>query len=255
MKLTKLIIFAVIALTMSITPALAAKHSVGLGVGAAPDYEGSEDYEAVPMVMLSGRYDSGRSFTLLGTRLFIDVLATKDYFFGPVLNYRMGRDDVDNQFVDAMSDIDDAFEAGLYAGFNINNFIVAIEALADVSDTHEGTIAKIAADYKWEVSDSLNMTPGIFATYASDDYMDTYFGVNAANVGTSGFPNYKAEAGIKDAGVNLIVNYSTWANWGVMGIASYKSLLNDAEDSPVVKIGDDGQAFIGLMAIYKWGNN
>lgn len=34
--------------------------SVGVGIGMAPDYEGSEDYTAVPLLMLRAKYESGR---------------------------------------------------------------------------------------------------------------------------------------------------------------------------------------------------
>lgn len=254
MKISRIVVFVLLALAMSITPALAAKHTVGLGAGFAPEYEGSDDYEGVPMLMLTGRYDSGRSFSLMGTRLQVDLIGGEEFFFGPVLNYRMGRDDVDNSYVDGMRDIDDAFEVGAYGGFDINNFIVALSVLTDVSDTHEGTLANLAVDYRLKLSDELTVTPGLFATYADDDYMDTYFGVNAGNVGSSSLPGYKAESGVKDTGANIIVRYSLRNNWGIMGIASYKTLLGDAEDSPIVEVGDDGQAFFGLMGTYSWGS-
>jgi outer membrane scaffolding protein for murein synthesis (MipA/OmpV family) len=241
-------------LCISIGPVLAAQHTVGFGAGFAPEYEGSDDYEGVPMLMLTGKYDSGRSFSLLGTNLRINVLANNKFQMGPILNYRMGRDDVDNKVVDRMEDIDDAMEAGVYVLANFDNVLLGVDFLMDISDEHEGMLLQGNVGYRWKASDALVVTPNVFLTYADDDYMDTYFGVNAKNVGTSGLPAYEAESGLKDVGARIVAHYTPWEQWGVMGIFSYSALLDDAEDSPIVDEGDDSQTFFGLMATYRWGN-
>ena len=255
MKLTKIYCCLVLMLFFAVGPALAGKHTAGLGAGFAPDYEGSDEYQGVPMLMLKGNYDSGRSFALVGTNLKVNLLASKSFSLGPVLNYRMGRDDVENNRVDKMKDIDDAVEAGLFAAYKVNNWAFGLEWLVDVSDEHDGTIVQATIGYNWKVSDQLTVAPGIFTTYASDNYMNTFFSVTNNNKGTSGLPNYKAEEGMKDFGASVFVHYTPWEKWGIAGIMSYKSLLNDAEDSPVVDDeGDKGQAFLGLMATYRWGS-
>ena len=241
-----------LALLVTVSPALAAQHTFGLGAGFAPDYEGSDDYQGVPMFMLSGKYDSGRSFALMGTNLRVNLLASDTFQLGPILNYRMGRDDVDNKAVDRMRDIDDAVEAGIYALATIDSWLFGVDFLADVSDEHDGMLLQGNVGYKWKLSDALVVTPNLFLTYADDDYTDTYFGVNDGNVGTSGLPYYEADGGLKDFGARVVANYTPWERWGIMGIVSYSSLLNDAEDSPVVDQGDDAQMFFGLMGTYRW---
>jgi len=84
--------------------------------------------------------------------------------------------------------------------------------------------------------------------------MDTYFGVNSGNRGSSTLPFYEAEGGFKDVGFNLVVDYTPWEHWGIMGLLSYSALLNDAKDSPLVDdVGDDKQMMFGLMGTYRWG--
>ena len=255
MKTSRLLCVALLAFSLFAAPAWAMEHTIGLGAGFAPDYEGSEDYQGVPMLLLKGSYDSGRSFNLTGTNLRVNVVPSKVYSFGPVLNYRMKRDDVDNSRVDAMKDVDAAFEAGVYAGVDINSWLLGAEFLTDVSDEHDGTLAQFSAGYRWKATADLTITPKAFATYADENYMDTYFGVNADNRGSSGLPDFEADSGFKDAGVNLVVNYTPWRQWGIMGVLSYSALLNDAKDSPLVDDeGDDKQMYFGLMGTYRWGN-
>jgi len=255
MKLTKLFFCLAFVLCISAGSALAAKHTVGLGAGFAPDYEGSDDYTGVPMLMLTGKYDSGRSYSLLGTNLRVNILANNKFQFGPILNYRLGRDDVDNNAVDRMKDIDAALEAGAYVLADLDNVLLGVDFLMDVSGEHDGMLVQGNVGYKWKASDALVVTPNVFLTYADDDYMDTYFGVNSGNVGNSGLPSYQADSGLKDFGTRIVANYTPWQQWGVMGILSYSALLNDAIDSPIVDDeGNDKQMFFGLMATYRFGH-
>jgi len=136
---------AVLLCLLFAAPVLATEHTIGLGVGSAPDYEGSEDNQAIPLLMLKGKYDSGRSFSLQGTNLKINAVPSKTYNFGPVLNYRMKRDDVDNDQVDAMKDVDAATELGLYGSVDINSWILGFEFLGDVSGEHEGLLTQVSA--------------------------------------------------------------------------------------------------------------
>jgi outer membrane scaffolding protein for murein synthesis (MipA/OmpV family) len=253
MKLTKIYCCLVLMLFFAVGPALAGKYTAGLGAGFAPDYEGSDEYEGVPALMLKGNYDSGRSFALVGTNLKVNLLTSKSFSLGPVLNYRMGRDDVENNRVDDMKDIDDAVEAGIFAAYEFDKWAFGLEWLTDISDEHDGSIVKATIGYNWKVSDQWTVAPGVFATYATDNYMDTYFSVDTADSIRSGLDRYKAEADMKDVGATVFVHYTPWEKWGIAGIMSYKSLLNDAKDSPVVDDeGDKGQAFFGLMATYRW---
>ena len=251
----KLILMALILSALLMTgTAWATKGTVGLGVGMAPDYEGSDDTTGVPMFMFSHRYDSGRFVSLMGPNMKVNLLANKQYSLGPVLNYRMGRDDVDNDTVDAMKDIDDAFEAGIFGGIDVNNWLLGLELLADVSDEHDGFVAQATAGYRWKAMPELVIIPGAFVTYADSDYMDTYFSVDDKNRGNSGLPDFSADSGLKDVGIKVSAHYTPWEKWGIMGILSYKALLNDAKDSPVVDDeGDDSQLTIGVMATYRWG--
>jgi outer membrane scaffolding protein for murein synthesis (MipA/OmpV family) len=141
---------------------------VGLGVGVAPDYEGSEDTESVPIWLLKGKYDSGRFFSLTGTNLKVNLVPRRDISFGPVFNYRPGRDDVDNQSVDAMQDIDDAFEVGGFADFYVGNWFIGTETLVDISDAHAGMVGKVSTGYRWQAMADLNIIPSLTISYADD---------------------------------------------------------------------------------------
>jgi len=107
--------------------------------------------------------------------------------------------------------------------------------------------------YNWVINKSWALSIGASATYADDDYMQTYFGVNTKDSRRSGLDRYKAEAGVKDVGVNLGLNWVITQNWSTRGVVSYTQLLDDAsDDSPVVDEGDEGQLLTAAMVVYSF---
>lgn len=229
------------------------KYRLGVGAAMVPDYEGSEDTTVVPGILFSAVWDEGYFIKTAGTALRANVLADKMWSVGPALQYRMTRDDdVDNTAVSRMQKIDSTVEGGIFAGFNNAGKDASIQWVTDLSDEHDGSLITLAAGYRIKKGD-YKIRGGVSTTYADDDYMDTYFSVNAANVGTSGLPFYKAEAGVKDIGVDLTVSSGISDNWDLSGTLGVKSLLGDAKDSPVVdQEGDSTQLSLAIMAIYNF---
>ena len=236
---------------------------IGLGVGFGPDYEGSDDSEASPA--LFGRYNwaSGRYVALTGSheagrvgRLKADLISDdmSDFWeLGPVLQYRLERDDVDNRRVDDMEDVDAATELGVFVGLKTGPWAASLTYAMDVSDEHDGSVTELEGSYRMSVNDQLSLKFGVSVSAGDSDYMDTYFGVNAKNVGTSGLPFFEADSDLKDVGFSLTANYDLKNNWGVMGNIGYYSMLNDAEDSPLVDDeGDDSQLHALLAVTYSF---
>ena len=96
--------------------------ALGLGVGAAPDYEGSEDYEAVPIPYVNVRWSNHMSINWLGNKAKVNLIPSPIWKAGVVGEYIPERDDVDNNRVDRLEDVDTSlmfggfFTARIYAG-------------------------------------------------------------------------------------------------------------------------------------------
>ena len=242
---------ALLTLLLVIPGAQAADVSIGGGIGIAPDYEGSEDYEAVPVPFANVTWSNGMFFNLLGLKAKANLIPSNFWRLGPIYNYRSKRSDVDNNAVDAMNSVSDANELGLFAGFDYQNWFVSLEFLADVGNAHEGWYSTLKGGYKWPISSSWSLSIGAHTTYADEDYMETYFGVDANNVGASGLSFYDPDGGFKDVGLDLGANYIITNTWSARALGSYSLLVGDADDdSPVVNEGDEGQFFGALMVVY-----
>ena len=256
----KLIVFAFVAacfvfvgVPASSTAAGDVKYSIGAGVGFVPDYEGSEDYKFAPLPYFSAQWNNGRYVRLDGNALKVNLLANDTWSLGPVLQYRGERDDdVDNNRVSKMDKIDTAVEAGAFMGYNYDSWDISFQLATDVSGEHDGMLATARTGYTFN-NDKMSTRVGASVTYADDDYMDTYFSVDAKDAIRSGLKKYKAESGVKDVGVDLTLFYTMNENWAVRGTAAYIALLEDAKDSPIVDDeGESGQFMAMLVAIYNF---
>ncbi len=234
------------------------RYTLGLGAVAVPDYEGSDDYE--PRPLLIARAQKGPQYgQLFGTKITSNLIPHPNFRLGPVINYRGERDDVDSGAVDAMSDVDAALELGAQVGYDhmLDGGVIGaeVEWVHDVADGHDGWLLTPEIHYRRPLGDNWRFNIAVSTTYASDDYMETYFSVTPGDAAKSGLPVFGASDGFKDVSVNLALAYSFNDHWGAGALGSWKRLLNDAGDSPVTKVGDENQFIAGLFVTYAWMGN
>jgi outer membrane scaffolding protein for murein synthesis (MipA/OmpV family) len=248
-------------------PAQAQGPRIVLGglVGFAPDYEGSNNYEFAAAPLASIRWAQGYGVslgpsTMRSYQLRADLLPSRNWSFGPLLQARPGRDGVDDPRVDNLSDIDRAWEAGAHFGYRLgidpNNpattLGINIQAAADISDESNGWLMQPGLDYITRFSPQWLFNARLFSTYADQNYMQEYFGIGASNVRDSGLSFYNADAGFKDVGLRVAADYLFSERWSVGGGVQYIRLIGDAEDSPVTKRGSEDQFFGGVSLSYRF---
>lgn len=232
---------------------------IRLGAGALfqPDYEGSDDYEISPMpflmvnyrdlVFLRGPMLGANAFTLQGPRDG-DKLQ-----IGPLLRYQTGRDQDDNDALRGLGDIDAGAELGAFITYRVGAWSTGLTVFRDISDAHDGLTAKVSGGYMHTFTPKLRLRSELSATWADDNYTQTFFGITAAQAQRSGLRQYTAESGVKDVGLSLDLDYSLTEHWGITGRLGYKRLLGDAADSPLVEDkGSADQFSTGLILSYRF---
>jgi outer membrane protein len=227
--------------------------AIGLGPGIAPEYEGSSDYHAVPIPFVSVRFSNDMSIQWIANQARANLIPNRTWMAGPMLQYIPKRDNVDNNKVDKLDSVDAALMAGLFGGFRIDRFSFSLEAMQDIASGNDGAIVRFRGGYHIPISEVWNASLNAFTTWADDDYMDAYFGINRHNANKSGLKKFSANSGFKDVGVALPVTYSPWEHWSLMGAVAYKRLLGDAADSPVVDDEGNANQFVGgMLVIYRF---
>jgi outer membrane protein len=227
--------------------------SAGLGFGITPDYEGSSDYTAVPLPYFSMRFANNMSVLWVANKASANLIPNRNWMAGPIVEYIRSRADVDNNRVDRMKNVDAALMMGGFVGYRIDRFTFSLEVMQDVANANDGAIVRLKGLYHMPINEEWSALFIAYTTWASDDYMDAYFGVDGADSSRSGLKTYDADAGFKDVGFVVPVTYSPYEHWSFMGAVGYKRLVGDAEDSPVVDDAGEANQFVaGAFAIYKF---
>jgi len=232
-------------------------YSIGLGAAAVPDYEGSDDYRAAPLPIF--RAQKGTQYgALFGSRASSNLLPSDNWRLGPIAEFIPKRgNNVDDRKIDHMRTVDAALMAGLQAGYEYPFGASVLGANVgwthDVTGSNDGWLLRPGINYRRQLSDRWRLSFGTDMTYASDDYMETYFDVSQNESNRTGLKHYNADAGWKDVGANVTVSYNFNENWAMGGIAGYKRLLGDAADSPVTDDRGSANQFMGgLFFTYSW---
>jgi outer membrane protein len=236
---------------------------IGIAIGQAPDYFGSDDYDTVAAPM--GRYYfSGNQYVqVLGPQVTLNLLKGDRWQFGPELIYRFGRDnDVDDVVVKQMNIIDDTLMVGAFINYsildpqnNLKRWVFNADIVADTGSENSGVFGTAMVRYWFPAGPALmNISAGI--SFASDDYNDTYYGVSGSDVAlfpSLGGSRYQADGGINSARFVVGGVMPLSKKWSVVAGALYESLMGDAEDSPVVsERGDSDQWLYGIALGYTW---
>lgn len=234
---------------------------VALGVGATPDYLGSNDYQVVPFGFASYRVGDMR-YSWQGLSLkadFLELRSAGTWVGGISSAYVPGRHDVDNPAVDRLPDISGTVELGGFLGRRFHGLFngadamaVSLGAMADIGGVYSGYTLDLDLDYNTPLSPRVRALLNLGAVYASDGFVQTQFGVDAGGAAASGLPTFSADAGIHQVSASLGLNMQFNHRWGVFGQLAYSRLVGDARDSPVVRFGGDPDQWrLGLALSYR----
>ena len=240
-------------------PASAADFTVGIGIGVAPDYEGSDDYQLVPTWLISADdlYHPDTYVTLAGPVLRSNFIPHPHLRAGVSGAYIPERDDVEDDIVDQMDSVDASLMLGGIFGWDFlsspNSELAALIDLRYDVASDNGYLITPRLSYSNKVPNSRVTIGGeLFTNWASDDYMSEYFGVSAGDSAASGLDQFDTDAGFKDAGIAVNATYRFANKWSATALGGYTRLIGDASDSPVVDDrGDANQLFLGFTINYR----
>ena len=240
--------------------ATAWEYALSLGVGASPEYSGSKNYKVIPLGSFSLKHGDYR-IDLNGLNWTANIIPSKIINFGPSLKYSMGRDnDTGNQQVDKLSEVDKGLFGGFYLSYSFYKVAMPYDKLSlrtnvlkDINGNNQGYTVNFGVNYSTPLTKKVFIISGVSATYASSDYMQSFYGVSASNSINSGITQYGAQSGIKDVGVFLMTNYILNESWSTYILAKYTRLLGDAKDSSIVReTGTSNQWFGGIAFSYRF---
>jgi len=242
--------------------------TIGFAPVLSPAWQGSTDYalSIFPDIRLNYKDDL---FFSVPDGLGWNAVNRNGWKIGPLAKLRFGRNE-DNggspfliaggsDALQGMGDVDLALEFGGFVqkGF-VNNQLRARAEVRQGTGGHEGVVADTNLSWNGMKRDrSLLYSAGVRATWASSDYTNAYFGVNALQSAATGLAPFRTGSGLVSAGVNasLTKPLGRFGRDGAVTLfSSYDRLGDVVADSTLIRErGERNQFTLGLAYGYRFG--
>lgn len=229
--------------------------TIGIGVGAAPNFEGASTYHATALPYGNISYN-GRGFLgtegstppaaegvqigllggFLGPQGFgVNLIRVGAFRAGVLAGYAGGRQESDDAHLHGLGDISGAIQMGGYASYRWNAVEIRAQLRQAVTHSDNGLEASLGATYSFQPTDRIKMTVGPQLVFADGARMQTFFGVTPAQSQASGLRVFSAGGGINDVAFGVNGTYQLTPKWLVFGVAKISEIVGDAANSPIVQ--------------------
>ncbi|HAT7705040.1 MipA/OmpV family protein [Enterobacter sp. CFEC121] len=237
-----------VVLALLATPVLAEEQrqgnvlTLGGGVDVGPRYSGSDKIRVSAAQVVD--YSMANGFFIGTTRGigYGNNVGNLDY--SAALSYRTGRKDKDVSSDSISSGSDELRGMGEIKGsaivvpglgYKVTDWLnLQLQAEVPVSERENGEAVHFGLSSPLYTSPTNAVTLALTGSWGSDKYMQTYYGVSAAQSAASGFARHDAGAGIYAWSMNLDWTHKLTSRWSVLASAGVTQLTGDAGDSPIV---------------------
>lgn len=197
----------------------------------APEYEGSDEFTVHPIPYFS---ISWKDRVFLNLERGLGVYAYRDDRFrlGVSVGYAQGRDEDDSERLRGLGDIDAAVRGQLFARYSLGSVNLGLDFAQDFGGT-DGFQVRPGLGLNYALTRKVRLSPEVSATWASDDYMESYFGISPAQASRSGLQRFDAAAGFKRADFKVSATWDITDSWFTTANVGLGYLMGDAADSPI----------------------
>lgn len=232
-------------------PIATRQYVLDLGVGAIlkPRYPAGDSLLVYPFPIIA----VGR-FYIPGIGQFGDGNeVTRGFYFFPSFDFIGERKASDSPDLTGTNTIDWALELGAGVGYRYDWLRGFVELRQGING-NTGQVADFGIDFIFNPTARWEVFFGPRASWASDEYMNTYFGVTAAEASAPGsvLSTYNAGAGFKTVGLEARASYAWTEDITLHLQAGWNRFVGDAAGSPIVKTGSENQYSIGAGVSYRF---
>jgi outer membrane protein len=219
---------------------------VSLTVSSKADHSGSDAPGVGVMPSLEYQWANG---WYAGTNRGVGYNFSRDpaLQYGLGLGLDLGRKESGAGALAGMGSLDPKVEYGAFLRYAPDrNWRLSSVLRYGSGDTGQGATANFGATYGLNIAHQWRLDWGVATTWANAQYMQSYFGVNAAQSQPSGHPVFSPTSGLRDVSSSLNLSYKVAPKITVSGGLKASSLVGDARNSPVVT---DPQSVSGGLSI------
>lgn len=228
--------------------------TVGASGIAAPEFEGSKDwlFTVAPIVSI-GKAGNEARFVSRNDNISFSLLDTGPMRAGLTGKFILGRDSSDFTETRGMRDVELGGEAGVFAELYPTEWMRLRAEVRHGIRSHDGVVADLSADAFADLTETIRISAGPRATFATKGFFNAYYGVNAAESAASGLAPYTPGSGVKSIGFGGAVNWKTTDKITTSVFGEYARLQGPAAKSSLVtQRGSRDQLMLGVSATYRF---
>ncbi|RKP49605.1 MipA/OmpV family protein [Pararobbsia silviterrae] len=216
---------------------------VGIGATFEPRYTGGDVYHTLMGPSLDIRYKD-LAFFSTGEGFGVNVFQGQNWRVSVAAVYDLGRRVKDDPAdLAGLGNINPAPELKVAAEYVVSkDFPLVIRTAVTRSfGGSNGDIADVGIYMPMPASsEHFFWFAGPSFSVADSNYMQSWFGVNAAQAAASQYPRYDAHAGFESAGFGVTFIWFVTKHWFVTADGALKRMLGSAADSPITKSKTNG---------------
>ncbi len=229
-----------------------------LTLGAAgyisPGYVGDDSVELKGSPIISfGRTGTEKRFSSRNDNISIAFIDTGSFRAGPTGKLVFERDEDTDEDLDGLDPVRFGGEIGGFAEIYPLDWLRLRGEVRHGIRSHDGVVAELYADAFYDVTPAIRVSGGPRASFASADYFDAYYGVDAEEAAESGLSEYEPGGGANFIGLGGAVTWKTTDKVTTSLFGEYSRLMDSAADSSLVdERGSPNQFTIGISASYRF---
>lgn len=217
-----------------------------------PRFTGSSKYimSAQPLISF-GRTGVAERFSSRNDNISFALMDMEDFRVGLTGEFLMARG---GSQADGLKDVPWGGEVGGFMEFYPTDWFRLRSELRHGVRAHNGIVGELAGDAFYDVTPAIRVSGGPRMSFASEKYLDTYYGINAEESVASGLSVYDPDGGgITSAGLGGAVTWMTTDKITTSLYAEYTKLQGKAARSSLVsERGSRHQLTVGVSATYRF---
>lgn len=220
--------------------------SVGLVFIGGKAYQGSSKDRNLIVPTVDYQWRNGW-FAGLSNGIGVNLSSRPDQQYGLRLTADLGRQSSRSVALRGLDNIDPKAElGGFYNHFFSPQWFATSSLRYGAGDTSHGLVVDLGLGHTSPLAPGWRLGAGLSASWVNADYAQSFFGISSAQAAATGYPAYRAEAGVRDVRVNAALTYQLAPRASITGAVSVSSLQGDAKGSPLTR---KATAANGVVAI------
>jgi len=207
----------------------------GVAVISTPQYQGSDETWKLAVPVIDYQWASGW-FAGVSNGVGYNFSNRPMFDYGVRLIGNLGRREKRAKILRGMGDIKESAEVSAFFNYKpLPQIAINHSVSYGAGDDHRGMLFNLEASFSKTIGSRLRAGTSLGASYANDNYMQSFFGVTRAQAQRTLLPQYQAKAGLRNMYVSGFVSYMVTDRTALSLLVTSDRLTGDAKASPLTK--------------------